>query len=190
MSGIDDQVKWSLTKAGIGSRFHDASMLDEKFGKMGKAMYNWTRKNGERVVNGQSFVFQGISFGHTLTMLARGLHINGAGVRIYPLVRMRSVLTDPELKEEMDDALALFIMPAQSGNVACPLYPQWMEETVYYVRQRIASGKAVILHAEVNDDVPWTQKAGFYWPDGFVGDLEHDFETVTARDLLANWGGE
>ncbi len=125
--GLTDDVRWSLTNAGIGTVYHDKKLSE--FPDLGPGMFEWLKVHGDRVKQRKlvGIAFTGLNLTPVLNMLARTLHLNGVGTKVLPLVRMRRYVMDEEFREEVDDTPVLFLTPAMT-ELPCPLTPSMLAE--------------------------------------------------------------
>jgi hypothetical protein len=117
-----------------------------------------------------------------ITLLARGLHINGVGCRITPLVRMRRVINDMDFLEAVREIDCLVIMNAQDRHRSNPLHPNVAAEVEYLIRQRYDSGRATFLQVAFTGDGGEGDQS--YWSDEFW-DLVSGWERVNVAGLTA-----
>lgn len=181
MTELSEAVKWSLTNAGIGKRFHDSTLADDKV--YGEGLKKFLTDHGEDIRAGQSVVFQGVHLYEGVMLLARGLHIHGVGCRVLPLVHMRKVIMDPDLREEVDDCQVLMLMQAQTDNRGAPLSDSFMDETEYFIRKRFEEDKSTILLIEVPVTMDWRTLKNCYWSAGFREWTKTTFLNVKEGDL-------
>lgn len=182
MSELNDEIRASLSEAGIGKRFHDMSIVDVPHGP---AMLGYLRTHGRGFKTGHSVAFQGIGLTDAITMLARALHINGTGCKVLPLVRLRGIINNPELREAIDDADVLVVMNAQDTNRGNPLHDAVSAEVEYLLRKRIDNKQSIILQFAVPEDAQVSALPNCYWSDELLSALDttRRFEHVTLTKL-------
>ncbi len=159
---ITDEIKWSLTNAGIGSIYHDKKL--EEVSKLGKRLFEWIKEHGAEVKDGKPVVFRGLGAREELMLLAKVFHINGMGVSIWPLFKVPQMLRNPEKREDVADCQILFIMPAHNAPRDCPLSAYAMEEVEYLISQRFGSKLSTFLHNAYSGGQPLPAS---YWSSDF-----------------------
>lgn len=181
MTDLNEEVRASLSNAGIGKRYHDMSLSNA--GPLGTGMLRWLHTNGDTVRSGRSVVFHGEGLSEPIILLARALHVNGIGCKVTPLVRMRRVINDPQFREDIDDIDVLVILNAQDTVRCNPLHDSVAAEVEYLIRERHDNMKATILQIAVPEDQPPAGLANAYWTSEFWHLASENFESVTATDL-------
>lgn len=182
---INDEVRLSLSEAGIGKRYHDMTLAD--LGKTGDGMMEVLRRYGPTIRAGQtSLVFEGPGTTEPITMLARGLHINRVGCRVVPLVRMRRIINDPDFREAVNEIDCLVLLNAQDRHRGNPLHDAVAAEVEYTLRTRYDNRKATILQVAFMGEQSTNDES--YWSDEFW-DMVSRFERITPEQLI-EWGGK
>lgn len=181
MTKVSDNVAWSLTNAGIGKKYHDRTL--ETVPKYGKGLFKFLTDHGDAIRDGTGVIFSGTNLHDGILLFCRGLHINGVGCKILPLVHMRRAIMDPELAEEISDAHVLVIMPAQNSTHGCPISDSFIQETEYLIRKRHANDQSTFLHMGVRDGVDWRGLNNCYWSDEFRDWTKKEFIDVFEGDL-------
>ena len=183
MNLVSPEVAASLLEAGIGKRFHDMTLPDA--GKEGVGLLEWLKYHGDGIRAGTtSVVFEGTGMIELITLLARGLHINGVGCKIVPLVRMRQVIQSAEFRETINECDCLVILNAQDRHRSNPLHDSVAAEVEYLIRQRYDNRRSTFLHAAFVGAGTTDDRS--YWSDEFW-ELVSKFETVKKDALAGDW---
>lgn len=176
---LEDHVRKSLTDAGIGSTLHDKSLADA--GPEGLGLLDWLKSEGGSAIKqeGRNVILEGFSR-TPAKLLARGLHINGVGVRVLNLTSFVNIRKyGGEKWEDILDCRSLFILPAQTER-PCPLTPWQMEDVEYFLKRRMDQCKSVVLCMDKKQPVePW-------WSDGFIEDLMDNCTEFNSSRLKGN----
>lgn len=159
---ITEDIRWSLTNAGIGTLYHNVKLEDHS--KLGKTLFEWIKTNGAEVKAGKPVVFRGLGARNELMLLAKVFHINGLGVSIWPLFKVPQMLRNPEKREDVADCHILFIMPAQNAGRDCPLSSYQMEEVEHLIITRFEKGQSTFLHNAYSGGQPLPTS---YWSAEF-----------------------
>lgn len=177
------EIRASLTEAGIGKRFHDITLPDVKFGA---GMLDYLKQHGPAIRNaGHSIAFHGVGMTDAITMLARGLHINGVGCKIVPLVRLRPVINDAEFREIVNEIDVLVILNAQDRNRGNPLHNSVAAEIEYIIRKRFDARRATFMQLAVDESTAIGELPDCYWSDEMLDLMTESFDRVTPSALLA-----
>jgi hypothetical protein len=180
----DKEIAYSLRDAGIGTRYHDLRLDDFKL--PGAWLKDWMLNHAEQIKGGASAVFHGLGLTDLIITMARGLHVNGVGVRVVPLGRMGLYLKSPDKLEELnDDVRALFIMNCADSRKGCPLYDRTMADVEWLIRQRFDEHKNTFLHFSVDDTEKALYKVGGYWSDEMLHFIQLHFDILRASDMNA-----
>lgn len=170
---IENHIKQSLTAAGIGSIFHNRRLSDA--GTEGSALAGWLRKvGGDAFRNeGRSLIMEGFSR-TSVILLARGLHINGYGVRLVSLTQLMTFRKfGGERWEDIVDCMGLFLLPAQTEKPN-PLNPWQQDEIEAFLSERMLNGKSVIMCMdERSPETPW-------WSEGYLNTMAQCGRTLTS----------
>jgi hypothetical protein len=178
----EKEIKQSLKDAGIGPRYHDLRL--SSFGDPGTKLYEWMNSKREAIKAGGSAVFHGLGLSDMIITMARGLHVNGVGVRVIPLARMGLWVKSPEKIEELNDEVrALFVMSCADSRKGCPLYDRTMADVEWLIRQRFDEHKSTFLHFSVDDTDKSLYKAGSYWSDEMLQFIQLHFDVLRSSDL-------
>jgi hypothetical protein len=180
--GLSSEVRLSLFEAGIGRRYHDLMLGDVKHGA---GMLEYLKRRGKAIRQGQGVAFHGIGMTDAIIMLARGLHINGVGCKVVPLVRMRGLINDPEFREQVMDADVLVVLNAQDTNRGNPLHDSVAAEVEYTIRRRHENGKAIFLQLAIEEDTAMAEMPNCYWTGEMIEFISEHLERVTPTGLKA-----
>lgn len=148
-SEIEEGVRASLSRAGIGAAYHGLSLKDK--GEDGKALIEGLfsdRVRREIRMEGRPVIFSGIRHDglELVKLVARGYHVNGVGCRVVPLVRLRGLLANLDEREYIEGCKVLVIQNFQTEKPDCPLTPYATEEVAAYIRERLEGNQSVWLH--------------------------------------------
>lgn len=180
---LSNEVRMSLAEAGIGKRYHDLTLGDVKHGA---GMLEYLKQHGKEIRRGgHSIGFHGIGLTDTIIMLARGLHINGVGCKITPLVRLRGLINNPEFREQVVDADVLVVLNAQDTNRGNPLHDAVAAEVEYTIRKRHENGKAVFMQLAVDEDTAVGKLPNCYWSGEMLDFMAENLDRVTPKSLKA-----
>lgn len=179
MTKVTPEIAVSLEEAGIGKRYHN--MTSDALGAVGEGLRVWLARNSTALRGGTaSTVFTGVGTTDVITLLARGLHLNGVGCKITPLVRMRRILNDSEFRETVTEIDCLIVMNAQDRHRCNPLHDSVAAEVEFLLRQRYDSNRMTILQTAFTGANPDDRS---YWSDEFwelVNQFDHlDIDTLT-----------
>lgn len=179
---LSNEVRMSLAEAGIGKRYHDLTLGDVRHGA---GMLEYLKTNGKAIRAGQGVAFHGIGMTDAIIMLARGLHINGVGCKVTPLVRMRGLINNAEFREQVVDADVLVVLNAQDTNRGNPLHDAVAAEVEYTIRRRHENGKAVFLQLAVEEDAAIGELPNCYWTGEMLDFMAEQLDRVTPKTLKA-----
>lgn len=176
---INDEVRLSLTEAGIGKAYHFKTLDD--LGAAGRGALEWMKRNSEALRRGTwSAVFDGTGTTDVLKLMARGMHINGIGCRVLPLVRMRRVVNDAEFREMCHEIDCLVLLNAQDRHRSNPLHPAVAAEVEYLIRERHEANKLTFVQVAFSGEAEGHDS---YWSDEFW-DMLGGWDRVTPEDLI------
>lgn len=180
---ITEEVRMSLTEAGIGPRLHDRGLASVPL--YGEGLIAYLKAHGDAIRrDGWSVVFQGIGLTEAIQLFCRGLHINGIGCKITPLVRMRRVINEAEFRETVRDIDVLVLLNAQDTRRGNPLHDAVASEVEYLIRKRRDDKKATFLQFAVDPTEAAGELPNCYWSDEFLSFLGETFDHVKATDLM------
>lgn len=180
---LSRDIRASLSEAGIGKRYHDLSLSDVKHGA---GMLGCLKRHGAAIRSkGQSLAFHGLGMTDAIIMLARGLHINGVGCKVTPLVRLRGVINNSEFREQVNEADVLVILNAQDTNRCNPLHDSVAAEIEYLIRKRHDDGRSVFMQLAVPEEQPVAGLPNCYWSGEMLDFMAEHFEHITPKTLKA-----
>lgn len=180
---LTPEIKASLIDAGIGRRFHDLTLEDVKYGA---GMLDYLKQHGSAIRgSGHSIAFHGVGMTDAITMLARGLHINGVGCKLVPLVRLRGIINDLEFREIVNEIDVLVILNAQDSNRGNPLHNSVAAEVEYVIRKRFDARRATFMQLAVDENVAIGELQDCYWGDEMLDLMSESFDRVTPSALTA-----
>lgn len=183
-SEIEEGVRASLQRAGIGLVYHDMSLKDK--GRDGAALIEGLFSSEARQdirMKGRPVIFSGIRADglELVKLVARGYHVNGVGCRIVPLVRLRGLLNDMDEREYIDGCKVLVIQSFQTEKPDCPLTPFALAEVEAYIRNRFDNMKSVWFHCPTYME-PGQAEALTWWNNEFAKRICDDAIEVTLAD--------
>jgi hypothetical protein len=147
---LNEDHKWSLSRAGIGAAYHEKSLLTD-FGPEGIQLAGWVQSSRDRVKSGHSVMMTGIRSRELMMMVARGFHLNKLGVYVTPLVRIGSVLFDAAIREQVAENDILVILGFQQEG-DCPLKSNLVYETEHLINDRSDRGKTTFVTIPLGDE--------------------------------------
>ena len=182
MIEINDEVRQSLTDAGIGKRYHDVSLNSVPL--YGDGLMKLLTSRGHEVRQGTlSIAWHGVGLTESITMFCRALHVNGVGCLLRPLVRMRPIINDAEFKEQVRDIDVMVILNGQDTTRGNPLHDAVMSELEFVLRQRHDNRKATFIQLAVPEDHVITDLPNRYWSDEFLSLMNDGYARVTPSSL-------
>lgn len=182
MIEIDEEVRASLTEAGIGPRYHDRTLASVPY--YGDRLMMKLKEHGDGIRReGRSLIWHGVGLTEAIIMFCRGLHINGVGCLIRPLVRLRPIINNPDFRENITDIPVLVIMNGADTRRGNPLHDNVMADLEYLLTKRHDAGRATFIQLSVPEDQPIGELLNCYWSDEFMSVMEQ-FQRITATDLL------
>lgn len=176
---LDDGIRASLLRAGIGATLHDRS-LSEVTG--GDALVEWVKANGKPFFRGGGVaLFVGHTSGTVLAMnlFARALHLSGVGVRVASLPALVKALDrdDDEYLGKLAEAPVLvlprFYAPATRNDTPLTGWQTLMVEE--YLTERKSNGRGLVAHAYERFE---GQKNPVWWRSDFLTAMATDAKIV------------
>lgn len=175
---ITQDHAWSLSRAGIGKRYHDMSLKD--FGERGSRLIEWVREKRAAVRDGRGMVMVGEDCHDLMAMTARAFHLGGSGVMCVPLVRAPGLIYEDKLREQLDDADILVLFAFQKvGDM--PLKPSTFAEVEYLIQSRRDDNKPTFLEVPLGtEQKPFVMDSfsGWWWSPDVVSLLARDFDLL------------
>jgi hypothetical protein len=179
---INEEVRASMTEAGIGPRYHDMSLLGVP--EYGDRLMLKLQEHGNEIKAGRSLVWHGVGLTESMILFCRALHVNGVGCLIRPLVRMRPIINDPDFREHVTEVPVLCIMNAQDTRRGNPLHDNVMADLEYLIGKRIDNQRATFLQLAVPEDQAIGEMPNCYWSDEMLSHMERFFR-IAKSDLVA-----
>ena len=184
MTEITDEVRLSLTEAGIGKKFHDKTLADDQV--YGDGMRAFLKTNGDAIRrDGKSVWFHGIGLTDTIKLFCRGLHIHGVGCKIVPLVHMRRIINNAEFRETVTDIDVLVILAGQDARVCNPLHPNVMADVEELIRDRFERERATFIHFAIDPTVNPVELDNCYWSAEFMEMVLEGWEELRPNAIKA-----
>ena len=181
MTEINEEVRASLTEAGIGPRYHDRTLASLPI--YGDRLMLKLREHGDAIkYGGRSIVWHGVGLTESITLFCRGLHINGVGCFIRPLVRFRPIINDPEFRATVIDIPVLVILNGADTRRGNPFHENVMHDLEYLLTRRMDAGRATLIHLAVPEDVVVANIPNCYWSDEFLAVMDR-YERIALSDL-------
>ena len=183
MTEINDEVRASLSEAGIGKAYHDRTIASvPAYGDGLKRIL--TMHGAEIRQRAFNAVWHGVGLTEAITLLCRGVHINGVGCMLQPLVRMRRIIIRPDFREAVDDADLLVIFNAQDTNRGNPLHDSVMSDLEDVLRKRLDNNKMTWLQFAVPEDVVVRDMPTCYWSDEFLDLVDEYFKRIIPSSIM------
>lgn len=182
---LTPEIHRSLTEAGIGRIYHEKTLSE--CGDLGRGYEDWIKTAGPRLKrDGGLVVMMGQGQSAVLPVLARGFHMNGAGVRIKTLSQLYSILRTPgERREDLEEAPCLFVSPAQAGRRICPLDGWAMDTVTAYLRERVERGQITVLYWAHDREFDVDDPLWSWWDVDFLDWASETGEILRAREIMA-----
>lgn len=178
VADINDEVRASLTEAGIGPIYHERGLLSDA--RYGAGMLKYLTANGDRIRRvGHSIMFHGVGLTEIIKLFCRGLHINGVGCFIRPLVQMRGIINDPEFREVVEEIDVLVILNAQDMNRGSPLHDSVISELEYVIQKRCEAKLATFIQMAIPETQSIDDLPNCYWSFDFLDDVTKKFDRLT-----------
>ena len=184
MNKLTDEVRLSLTEAGIGKIYHDKRLASDE--EYGAGMSAYLKANGTAIRKGEKSVwFHGIGLIPTIKLFCRGLHINGVGCKIVPLVHMRKIINNPEFKELVEEIDVLVITGCADAKQGCPLHPNVMAAVEDLIRDRAEDNKSTFMVFGIDPGTDPRSLDNRYWSDQFMNTVVEEFEELRPNTIIA-----
>lgn len=179
---IDDGVRASLTRAGIGTDYHNRSLAEAPGGD---DLVKWVTANGRtffRTGGVAAFVGRSSRATNAMMLFARALHLSGVGVRVTNLPTLVRILDrdDTEALARLEEAPVLVVTRfyAPATRTDCPL-TGWQSLMVEeFLTERKSNGNGLVSHVYEPFD---RQTSPVWWRPDFLEAIGSNAKVVEIR---------
>ena len=179
MIEVSDEVRTSLSRAGIGRAYHARSLAEFPDTHPTRAFFR--RISPADIRAGRGFVLLGANplDYDAFVLSARLLHLNGVGVGLVNMTDLIDHITRVDRDKRIERATALFVKGfyAPQRGIPAPYDPREMRRVQHFLDDRLDEGYPVFLQAAE----PLTPQQPGWWREDFVARLMRVCETVEAR---------
>lgn len=176
---ITDEVRSSLSRAGIGRIYHERAL--SSLGEQHPIATWFKRMARPDILAGRGFVLVGASPDayDAFMLAARRLHMNGVGVGVVHMSDLIEHITRVDRHERVERATALFIkgfyVPA--ANQPAPYEPRELRRVTHYLDDWMEERRPLFVQATAN----LTPQQPGWWRDDFIARVQRVSETLEVR---------
>lgn len=179
MVELTDEVRSSLSRAGIGRIYHDRTL--DSLGEAHPVATWFKRMNPVSIRSGSGFVLVGASPAayDAFLLAARRLHLNGVGVGVVHMSDLIEHITRVDHHERIERAAALFIKGfyTPTRGQPAPYEPRELRRISHFLDDRIEERVPLFLQATA----PLSPQQAGWWSEDFIGRVQRASESLEVR---------